>query len=164
MFGKRSGKSRSPQDPTSTLYTFDNFQLYVEFLARQHKAHFKIASMTDMMKIVNGIEDDIPEVLYLEDRQFAGSNRSHNPDDPEHFELVDDDENELKMNFEQEEPFILIKKSKSLPTLVMPTKLINELKDHSLFKKAEKQVTPKSDSIDTDFEVLDDTQPPTSTD
>jgi hypothetical protein len=38
----------------------------------------------------------------------------------------------------------------------MPTKLINELKEYTRFKKGEKRVQPKEDSIDTDFAVLDD--------
>lgn len=174
MFGKRSGQSTSRRDQTSILYSFDDFHLYVDFLARQHNAHFKIASMTDMMKIVNGIEADIPEVLYLENHRFENSaqdavkprhpTHDNDIDNLENYDLIDEEESELEISFEQEEPFVLIKKSKSLPTLVMPTKLIQELKEYTLFKKTEKQVTPKSESIDTDFEVLDNDPPVPPTD
>jgi hypothetical protein len=167
MFGKWFRKSKPGTDLAALLYVFDNFCLYADLLSRQHNVSFKIASLTDMMKIVNGIQnDEIPEVLYIEANGFRlrqrGSIKSaqpHSPlhvDDIENFELYEEDDNELDISIDQEEPFVLVKQSKSLPTLVMPTKLINELKEYTRFEKANKRAHQKEDSIDTDFAVLDD--------
>jgi hypothetical protein len=166
MFGKWFGKSQPGIGLAATLYSFDNFYLYAELLSRQHKVSFKIASLTDMMKIVNGIQDDeIPEVLYSEANSFrlrqresikSASLPSSNVDDIDNFELYEDGDNELDISINQEEPFVLVKQSKPLPTLVMPTKLINELKEYTPFKKAKKHAHQKEDAIDTDFAVLDD--------
>lgn len=166
MFGKWFRTSKPGTDLAATLYAFDNFCLYADLLSRQHNVSFKIASLTDMMKIVNGIQDDeIPEVLYIEANSFRlrqrGSIKSAQPhhlpngDDIENFELYEEDDNELDISIDQEEPFVLVKQSKSLPTLVMPTKLINELKEYTRFEKANKRAHQK-DSVDTDFAVLDD--------
>jgi hypothetical protein len=167
MFDKWFRKSKPGASLAATLYSFDNFYLYADLLSRQHNVSFKIVSLTDMMKIVNGIQDDeIPEVLYIEANSFRrqprGSIKSAQPHHPPHsddietIELYEEDDNELDISIDQEEPFVLVKQSKSLPTLVMPTKLINELKEYARFKKTEKSVHPKENAIDTQFEVLDD--------
>ena len=173
MFDKWFRKSKPGAGLAATLYSFDNFYLYADLLSRQHKVSFKIASLTDMMKIVNGIQDDeIPEVLSIEVNSFRlhqqGSIKSAQPhplphsDDIENFELYEEDDKELDISIDQEEPFVLVKQAKSLPTLVMPTKLINELKEYTRFKKTAKRADQKDDSIDTDFAVLDDPDHSTS--
>jgi hypothetical protein len=160
MFSKWFRQSKTGTDPAATLYAVDNFSLYANMLSRQHNVSFKIASLTDMMKIVNGIQDDeIHDVLVIEDgflMQEQGSTQSAQPhhrpnsDSMENVELYEEDDDQLDISIDQEEPFVLVKQSKSLPTLVMPTKLIKELKEHTLFKKAEKRVHPKEESIDPD--------------
>ena len=173
MFGKLFRKSKPGANLAATLYSFDNFYLYADLISRQHNVNFKISSLTDMMKIVNGIQDDeMHEVLYIEDNSFllqkrgsiesAQPHQPSNSDDMENFELYEEDDNELGISIDQEEPFVLVKQSKSLPTLVMPTKLINELKEYTLFKKSEKRVNQKEESIDTDFATVDDPDENTS--
>jgi hypothetical protein len=166
MFGKWFRKRKPVADLAATLYAFDNFYLYADLLSHQHHVSFNIASLTDMMKIVNGMHDDeIPEGLYIEAKSFRLQQRGaiqsaqpphHSPDEIENFELYEEEDNELDISIDEEGPFVMVKQSKSLPTLVMPTKLINELKEYTRFKKGEKRVQPKEDSIDTDFAVLDD--------
>ena len=57
---------------------------------------------------------------------------------------IEDDEEEIQIEFEEEYKFILVKKARPNPTVVMPTKLLKQLEDPSLLTEF-KELKEKKD-------------------